>query len=53
MVFTSPRVPYRPVLERSGEMEMVEIALTLEHCHALACGPRPMPRAGGTFQLRG
>ena len=35
MVFTSPRVPYRPVLERSGELEMVEIALTLEHCHAL------------------
>jgi len=35
MVFTSPRVPYRPVLERRGELEMVEIPLTLEHCHAL------------------
>ena len=35
MVFTSPRVPYRPVLERQGELELVEIPLTLEHCHAL------------------
>ena len=35
MVFTSPRVPYRPVFERTGELEMVEIPLTLEHCHAL------------------
>lgn len=35
MVFTSPRVPYRPVFERAGELEMVEIPLTLEHCHAL------------------
>ena len=35
MVFTSPRVPYRPVFERHGELEMVEIPLTLEHCHAL------------------
>lgn len=35
MVFTSPRVPYRPVLERRGELEMVEIPLTVEHCHAL------------------
>jgi hypothetical protein len=34
-VFTSPRVPYRPVFERAGELEMVEIRLTLEHCHAL------------------
>lgn len=35
MVFTSPRVPYRPVFERAGELEMVEIPLTLEHCYAL------------------
>ena len=35
MVFTSPRVPYRPVLGHQGELEMVEIPLTVEHCHAL------------------
>jgi hypothetical protein len=35
MVFTSPRVPYRPVFERTDELEMVEVPLTLEHCHAL------------------
>ena len=35
MVFTSPRVPYRPVLERAGELELVELPLTLQHCHAL------------------
>jgi hypothetical protein len=35
MVFTSPRVPYRPVLEASGNLEVVEIPLTPEHCHAL------------------
>jgi hypothetical protein len=35
MVFTSPRVPYRPVLERRGELEMVEVPLTVDHCHAL------------------
>lgn len=35
MVFTSPRVPYRPVFETTGDLEMVEIPLTLEHCHAL------------------
>jgi hypothetical protein len=35
MVFTSPRVPYRPVFERPGELEMVEIPLTPEHCNAL------------------
>jgi hypothetical protein len=35
MVFTSPRVPYRPVFERPGELEIVEIPLTLEHCYAL------------------
>ena len=34
MVFTSPRVPYRPVFE-SPDLEMVEVPLTLEHCHAL------------------
>ena len=35
MVFTSPRVPYRPVLEHRGELELVEVPLTLDHCHAL------------------
>jgi len=35
MVFTSPRVPYRAVFERRGELEMIEVPLTLEHCHAL------------------
>jgi hypothetical protein len=35
MVFSSPRVPYRPVFERRGELELVEVPLTLEHCHAL------------------
>jgi hypothetical protein len=35
MVFSSPRVPYRSVFERRGELEMVEIPLTIEHCHAL------------------
>jgi hypothetical protein len=36
MFFTSPRVPYRPVLEHRGELEMVELPLTLDHCHALS-----------------
>ena len=35
MVFTSPRVPYRPVFEHREELEMVEVPLTLEHCYAL------------------
>lgn len=35
MVFTSPRVPYRAVFEASEDLEMVEVPLTLEHCHAL------------------
>lgn len=35
MVFTSERVPYRPVLERPGDLEVVEVPLTNEHCHAL------------------
>lgn len=35
MVFTSPRVPYRATLERTGDYETVQIPLTLEHCHAL------------------
>jgi len=35
MVFTSPRVPYRPLLGARGELEMVEIPLTEEHCQAL------------------
>jgi hypothetical protein len=35
MVFTSPRVPYRALLGERGELEVVEIPLTVEHCHAL------------------
>ncbi len=35
MVFSSPRVPYRDVFEASEDLEMVEVPLTLEHCHAL------------------
>jgi hypothetical protein len=35
MGFTSPRMPYRPVFEAPEHLEIVEIPLTLEHCHAL------------------
>jgi hypothetical protein len=35
MVFTSPRVPYRPVFEADEDLDIVEVPLTLEHCHAL------------------
>jgi hypothetical protein len=35
MVFTSPRVPYRQVFEMPGDLEMVDVPLTLKHCHAL------------------
>lgn len=35
MVFSSPRVPYRPVFEATGDLETVEIPLLEEHCHAL------------------
>jgi hypothetical protein len=35
MVFTSPRVPYRQVFEQTGDLETVDVPLTLEHCHAL------------------
>jgi hypothetical protein len=35
MVFTSPRVPYRQVLETAGDLEMVDVLLTQEHCQAL------------------
>lgn len=35
MGFTSPRMPYRPVFDASDPLEVVEIPLTLEHCHAL------------------
>ncbi len=34
MVFSSPRVPYRQVLE-DPELEVVEVPLTLDHCNAL------------------
>ncbi len=35
LVFTSPRVPYRRVMGERGELEMVEVPLTCEHCQAL------------------
>jgi hypothetical protein len=35
MVFTSPRVPYRPVFDAREQLEIVEVPLTVEHCHAL------------------
>jgi hypothetical protein len=35
MGFTSPRMPYRPVFDAGEPLEVVEIPLTLEHCHAL------------------
>jgi hypothetical protein len=35
MVFTSPRIPYRPMFGASGDLEMVEIPLTEQHCYAL------------------
>ena len=35
MVFTSPRVPYRPLLGEGRELEIVEVPLTAEHCNAL------------------
>lgn len=35
MVFSSERIPYRPVLESPEDLEVVEIPLTDEHCHAL------------------
>jgi hypothetical protein len=35
MVFSSPRVPYRPLLSSDGELEAVEVALTPEHWQAL------------------
>ncbi len=35
LVFTSARVPFRPMLGEGRELEAVEILLTLEHCQAL------------------
>lgn len=35
LVFTSARVPYRPLLGEGRELEGVEIPLTPEHCQAL------------------
>lgn len=35
MFFTSARVPYRPVFESTEGLEIVEVPLTVEHCHAL------------------
>lgn len=34
MLFSSPRVPYRRVLEEP-DLQIVEVPLSLEHCHAL------------------
>lgn len=36
MVFTSPRVPYRSLLGEARELEMVDVALTVDHCQALS-----------------
>ena len=35
MGFTSPRMPYRPMFDAPRDLELVEIPLTVEHCHAL------------------
>ncbi len=35
MVFSSPRVPYRPLFEATDDLEVVEVPLTVEHCQAL------------------
>jgi len=35
MGFTSPRMPYRPMFDAPQDLELVEIPLTVEHCHAL------------------
>ncbi len=35
MLFSSARVPYRPVFGSEEGLEMVEVPLTLEHCQAL------------------
>lgn len=34
MLFSSPRVPYRSYLDSAGD-EIVEVPLSVEHCHAL------------------
>lgn len=34
MGFTSPRMPYRPLFDAPRDLELVEIPLTVEHCHA-------------------
>lgn len=45
LVFSSERVPYRPVFGADQDLEMVEIPLTVDHCHALAYVPRRTRRA--------
>lgn len=35
MVFSSPRVPYRPALDQPDDLELVEVPLTTETCYAL------------------
>lgn len=35
MVFSSPRVPYRDLYDAPDDLEIVEIPLTVDHCHAL------------------
>jgi hypothetical protein len=44
IVVTSPRAPYCPVFDASGDLERVEVPLTLEHCQAL--GAHNSPDAG-------
>lgn len=45
MLFTSPRMPYRPILSSGGDLEQVEIPLTVENCAALGV-------KGGTDKTR-
>jgi hypothetical protein len=42
IVFTPPRVPDLPVLERQGKRKMVQVPLTLEHCHGAWAPPRTL-----------
>jgi hypothetical protein len=35
MGFTSPRIPYRRVFEAPDDLQVVDVPLTLENCHAL------------------
>jgi hypothetical protein len=52
MVFSSPRVPYRPLFEASDALEIVEVPLTVEHCHALGVHAGLTLHAGGRLTRR-